>query len=431
MWARGAIVASLVIAGVAAVACEQALSIDGPVVVGPVEACGLPVGVAACQACVASACCAEANACAAAPSCASHESCMLGCGTDYACRARCEVASPVAFPSAVPALDTCVAKNCDVPCGTICGVNTSFSDPDAAAFCQTCIAANICPEATACATDLTCEDVLHCGLACTTSDCQAACIDRYDGGAFLSYEQAIVSTCLTPCQFGAIWGCIGRVTWPLAKTPQQSVTITLTNSADGSPYSGVSITACDRSDHTCVPGLATGTTDAQGKVTLALPTVTGGFGFNGYFDLKPPSGGYPYLLFTAAPLSESNALVNTTLLTATQFQNLASAAGVTVKADLGNLVVGAADCVLGPATGVVVSATGTGPDTKLVYYGNGSVDPAATMTSVTGLAFLFNVPAGPAITVEATPAKVGRVTSREVVFTRAGTLSAVGAPPTP
>jgi hypothetical protein len=432
MWGRRAIVASLALGAVAAVACEQALSIDGPVVVASTDACGLPVSVSTCQACVASRCCAQASTCAAAPSCAAHESCMLGCGTDYGCRARCEVAEPVAFPSAVPALDTCIAQNCDTPCGITCGVNTSFSDPDAAAFCQSCIAANICPQALLCSTDLTCENVLHCGLACTTSDCQAGCIERYDGGGFLDYEQTLISTCLTPCQFGSIWSCVGRVTWPLPKAPQQNVTITLTNSADGSPAPNVVVTACDRSDHDCVQALGSGISDANGKVTLQLPGVAaGGFGFNGYFDLKPPAGGYPYLVFTDAPLSEPNALFSTTLLNATQFQNLANAAGVTLDPALGHVAVGASDCVLGPATGVVISATGTGPETKLVYYGSGALDPAATATSVTGLAFLFNVPTVKAVTIEATPEKVGRVTSREEVFTRAQTLSAVGAPPTP
>ena len=429
MKGRRALAASLALVAIAAVACEQALSIDGPVVVAPHEACGLPLS-GSCQACVASACCTQASACAGEPSCLAHESCMLGCGTDYACRARCEAANPVAFPSSVPAVDTCIAQKCEAPCGVSCGVNSSFAAPDAAALCQSCIAANICDTAIACAGDLTCEEILRCGLACTTFDCQTACITRYDGGAFANYQFALASSCLTQCQFGSFWACVGRVSWPFAKSAVQTATLILTDSITGAPLAGVVAKSCERNDETCASPFGTGTTDANGKVTLTLPpTSTSRFGFGGYFDLAPP-GSLPYLVFTAAPLSEPDAVLQTTMLSLSAFQNMTSGVGVTLDPSRGHVAVGATDCVLVPASGVEFSAQGIDAETKLFYYGSGSLDPAAKATEVSGLAFLFNVPAG-IVTLQATPKSLGRVSSTEVVFTRPGALSTIATPPTP
>lgn len=431
MTGRRAIAAAFALV-VAGGACEQVLAIDGPVVVAAPGACGLPVSVSSCQSCVAAKCCAQASVCAGEPSCVAHESCMLGCGTDYACRARCHIADPVPFPSGVPALDTCIALSCNDACGLTCGVNDAVTEPDGAALCQACVAGNICIQAEACTTDLTCENVLRCGNACTTSDCQAACVQEYDAGAFAQYQFALASACLTPCQFGAVWSCVGGVSWPFAKSSTQTATLTLTDATTGAPLQGVVAKSCDRSDEVCASPFGTGTTDAQGKVTLALPpTSTAGFGFHGYFDLAPP-GGLPYLVFTAAPLSEPDAQLATAMLSMSAFQDLAATVGATLDPSRGHIAAEATDCLLVPASNVVIAASGgIDAQTKLYYYGTASLDPAATATSLSGLAFLFNVPTTGLVTVQVTPRPLGRTSSAEVLFARAGALSVVAAPPSP
>src|SRR5579859_7137317 len=103
--AVGAVIALLI----GGVACEKILALDGTVTVAPAQACGVSLPEGACQACVASACCSQATTCAGDPGCARYESCLLGCGSDYACRFDCSAGRAGAVSGAVAPLDTCVA----------------------------------------------------------------------------------------------------------------------------------------------------------------------------------------------------------------------------------------------------------------------------------------------------------------------------------
>jgi hypothetical protein len=200
----------------------------------------------------------------------------------------------------------------------------------------------------------------------------------------------------------------------------------------GAPLPGVVAKSCDRSDLPCAMPFGTGTTLADGKITLTLPpTSTARYGFNGYFDLEPQGPqGLPYLAFTAAPLSEPDALLATAMLSRSAFENLASTVGVRLDPSRGHIAIQTTDCILAPASKVAISARGTDAETSIFYYGSDSLDPASTATNVSGLAFLFNVPSG-IVTVQATPVALGAVSSTETVFTRPGALSVVGMPPTP
>src|SRR5579883_1446380 len=166
---------TLVLALPAAIACEQALSIDGPVIVSPHDACGIAVSPGACQSCLSTKCCSQASACASDHGCASYASCTLACGTDYACRNHCAIAAGESG-AAIAAFDQCVASQCSDACQETCGLPAVPTSADAAAACIACIGSRTCNEAQQCTRDLACEELSHCLAGCPTLDCHQACI---------------------------------------------------------------------------------------------------------------------------------------------------------------------------------------------------------------------------------------------------------------
>jgi hypothetical protein len=413
-----------------AVACEQALSIDGTVTVAPHVACGLPVAAGTCEQCVASSCCAQASACAGDPTCVGYESCLLGCGSDYTCRTACAIDNGGGGAAEIPALDQCVATSCNDACGMTCGITAAPTYVDAAVTCETCIAARACGASLACATDRECELIEHCFVGCVTPDCHDACLALDDAGSLATLETALVSYCIKPCQLGNFWQCVGGISWPTAPAGASDVTVVVTDSTTLTPLPGLVVKACDSSDETCATPFSSGTTDATGSVTLALrnqPEST--FGFGGYFDLVTADG-FHELYFVSAPLTLSHATVRWDALSLVGFDDLASQAEVTLDPTRGHVAVEANDCLLAPASGVAFTATGTDSATQLFYYSDGMLLGDVAGTDITGLAFFLDVPIG-SVTVQAIPAALGKVSSTVTAFTRPGALSVVTALPTP
>jgi hypothetical protein len=412
-------------------ACQQILSIDGAVTIaGPVDACGLSVPEGSCQRCVAASCCAQASSCGQDPSCAKYESCLLGCGGDYACRSSCVLANPIGGAPDVPTFDQCVAATCAEPCGVSCGVVGSYTEPDAAQACQDCISAHVCMPSETCTTNLACELVAHCAYSCVTPDCQAACVAMDDAGTFTSLAFGVGSTCISDCQVGQYWPCVGRVTWPLANTTPIDVTVTVLDSTTRVPIKGVAIKACTRGDAMCSSPVDTKTTDAGGEATLTIP-VPGHLGFEGYFDLTSPAILHN-LYFLGYPLTAPNGQVSVLAVSQSSFTSLVSVLkGVTIDSvGRGTVAVAASDCLLLGAPGVSFSATGTDGQTTLAYLQGGILSTTATATDASGLAFYLNAPPGQ-FAIDATPQPIGRVSSRVSVFVEPGAISFVQALPTP
>ncbi len=429
---RGATITviTLVAALMGAVACEQALSIDGTITVTPRDACGLPASAGSCQTCVASKCCSQASACAADSNCAAYESCLLDCGSDYTCRDQCAIDHPTGASARVPLLDQCVASACNDACGMTCGLTIVPTPPDAAPTCASCLGSRVCTQARACGTSLQCETLAQCLAGCSAIDCHETCLALDDGGIFTGVEVATATECLKPCGIGTFWACAGNVAWPELAPGDQAPTLTLTDSTTGQGVAGASVTACGLSDRSCATPVGEGTSDAAGQVTLALPAQTNlRLGFQGYFDVKAP-GDVEELFFLTSPLTVAHARIALTLLSQVGFTDQTSSVGVTLDPTRGQIAVEAVDCLFTPASDVVFTAQGTDAQSKLVYLAGGSFLASATSTDITGFAFLLNVPVG-TVTLEATPKSLGSVSSKVNVFTRAGVLTSVLALPTP
>ena len=430
------LVAALALAGcfVGAIACQQALGIDAEVRVQPrgnSVACGLPLKRGACQECLEERCCAQARECAQDSACAAYETCLNGCGADYACRARCIIDHPIGSVDAIPALDTCAVTSCEAPCGLSCGSVTSPSEPDAASDCQQCLAAHACSVSEACGRDVACQTIARCVQGCSTFDCQTACIDGRDASPeFLSLAFAGASTCYSACDIGHYWECVGHVTNPLAKA-KSTFTATILDADSSKGLDGLTVKACEPGDTACASPLATGTSDANGVVTLALDLAPTPYGFHGYFEISSTSPTFvPYLYFLSFPLSEPKAAATLVLLSQSSFQNLVSLVNVPIDKDRGTVAVVVTDCLLTGAPDVVVAADGIDGATQERYLDGSFLSNTATATDRSGLVMFLNAPLG-LVSVRATPRSIGRVSSRTSVFVKPGTISLVQANPSP
>jgi hypothetical protein len=448
-----------VLLGVSVACCQQVLSIDGPVVVadatadvvadanadtdadsdadsGPVATCGIEIPVGVCQSCVAAHCCGEATTCAGDPPCVALETCLLGCGSDYACRATCTEANLVAAQTDGPTLDTCVALHCSGECGIVCGMSGSYVEPDAAQGCQECIKGKACPPAQGCATNLDCEITGHCAYACPTPDCSAACLAAStDASAFTSSAVAVGLSCYTPCAVGHYWRCVGNTSWPFAKGTTQTATLTLADPDPnhiGARYAGSIVKACGFGDQSCATVLGNATSDANGIATVPLPPLPPNplWGFQGYFDIESPSGAaVPLLYFLAFPLSETNAPLTALIPTTTDFQQSMGLVNVTPVQGRGHIEVIAEDCLFIPAADVTVTVDGiAGPG---VYVSGAQPSLTATQTDASGAVWFFNVLPG-TYTLHVTPKDLdGRSSSTGHVLVRQDTVSFIAAIPTP
>lgn len=438
---------SLLAFGVLALAgCLQLLGIDGKVVVDrdastgePGSACGLAVPAGSCGACVEASCCAELKACSKEPACAGYEACLLGCGPDYVCRSNCISKGRTGDFPEIPGLDVCVVRQCESVCGIGCGIVTANRDAGAAVACQACIAGNDCAQAEACARSLECGLVAQCFASCTTLDCKEACQVGHDAGTtlFQSFLTPLEGACLRPCEYGEDWSCAGKVSVPVAKTPETVVTLTVTT-FQGTLLPGMTVKACTALDLDCTKPLDTATTNAQGVATL---TVRGplpvGDGFAGYFDIAPPADPdaaapppiVPFLDFLAYPLSEGAVTITATGIAPSDLANFRALAGVSPgdASASGDLVLVAFDCQFELAQGVALQASSLGVDltSRIRYIAGAGVSQTATATDTTGIAFLFGAPAMQDVSVTGTPARIGSAVGTFHAFTRPGNLGIV------
>jgi hypothetical protein len=415
-----------------AVACQQALGIDGTVNVST-DACGLALGAGDCRACVASKCCAEATACAGDPGCGPVESCALACGSDYTCRAQCSAEHP-SSGDALAVMDHCAVTSCSAECGISCDLLHGLAPPAAATACSQCLFANDCSAAQKCFSDLECIRSAYCLGGCSTRDCQEACLFDTDGGlALASFGLGLGSHCVSACSYGSNWSCAGKVTYPLPKTETIRLTLTVQDMLSHMVFPGIEVKACDMLDLTCAAPIAAGTTDSSGNVVLDLGNLGPTVGFAGYFDLSSPSSEIlPYLAYLNFPLTEPTAQLTVGVPSSKTYQQLVATSGITPDPNAATVIAFVADCALIPAAGVAVTAGGfEGGAAVERYLNGGSLAAGPTATDALGIVFFFDVPGNAQVSLQATPNGVGRSLSHVQVSTRPKTVSGTFANPTP
>ena len=229
---------------------------------------------------------------------------------------------------------------------------------------------------------------------------------------------------------GADWSCVGSVTLPTPVGTSCSLSMTLSDFATNAGVSGIAVKACAKSDATCANPIASGTTDANGAVTLT-DVPLGVSGFDGYLDA---SGGgiLPTLVYRSIPASKGLAGAHFPVLTSAEASGVATLLGTSIDATRGHVAGSAVDCSGNWPAGVMLGASTADASTRGFYLVGGAPSATATATDANesnGGGYL-NLPVGTA-TVTAKVQATGVVSSSVDVQVRAGTMTLVYLFPTP
>ncbi len=424
---------------VLAAACRQlvgiddapptALDLDGSPEAG---ACGVAYG-GECGACLTASCCNEATACADDPECSAFESCLAACAAgDDACRAQCSVRHPIGLSTAAAELQACLVSHCMARCDLSCGSMAAlFTPPDAAGACVSCVrASSACGTALACQQSVDCVELDECLVSGSPGlDRTQACSTQHEAGAALfgPFLVQFSGSCATPCASGNDWACVGNVTPATALSSQTAVRLDLGifGTSNEAP-AGVQVSACAAATPGCPSPLDTATTDDDGHATVKVDQTIGRPGFQGYYEISSPGGGFvPELLYLSFALQESQVEIPLpSLIDPASFQGVLAGFGIDAGTG-GSLALIAYDCLDAQSPGVQF-ATSMGDDAGLrtLYVANGSFSTTATQTDTSGMALIANVPAGP-VDVFAKPGGLSGASSHLSVNVEAGKITVV------
>jgi hypothetical protein len=313
--------------------------------------------------------------------------------------------------------------------------------------CRDCLAQS-CAQATACAGSTTCLGSVSCNENCSFFDisCQDKCaqIDPVpDGG--VSGAQAlyasITNTCKAECAFGAQWGCVGKVSWPVPAVGVGTVkfTVEVFDSGTHQLLQGLTVKGCGRNDATCVNPIDTQTTDSNGLVRLTAPVVQN-LGWDGFLEVSGTAAGadygttlsFPVIAITGDVLEP---YVQLAVTTPDLLDNIAVANGFTRDTSRGIVIAFARDCELVDAPHVTFAVNPEAMDAETVpYYAvNGVPSKYATETqfAATGAwGGWINLKPG-SVNVTAKSLTIGQEYSSTTIFVRANAVTVTRALPTP
>jgi hypothetical protein len=425
-------------------ACRQIAGItDNPLTDLSTSACGLPYGTTSCASCISENCCTESTTCADDAICDPYESCIGGCKGEPGCRAQCAIDHRAGTTPAVPALSACMAGKCANECGLVCGgVAAYLAPPDAAAACERCTTTVApCASGAACAASDDCAAAVQQCLRCATLDCSESCSMAHGAqaprtvtllGPFDELLTTVRGSCISECQSGGDWSCVGQFGWPDVQS--QVVTISFVASAydSNTPLAGLSVSVCGQ-DPTCATPLATMSTGSDGTADLMIHAPTSAFlGLNGFLEVTSPAMAYvPTRFYWGFPLSEPRVTLAWPLVPPSENQTLVSGMGYPQDAARGQIIAFVSDCLKNPSPNVQVTTDIQDPEMRVQeFYGIST--PTATATDSTGIVYFNNVPVGSAINLTATPMATPRKPSSKVtVEARAGWITGVYMYPTP
>ena len=189
-------------------------------------------------------------------------------------------------------------------------------------------------------------------------------------------------------------------------------------------FPGATLRACGRLDVACAAPIASGTTAADGSLTLSLPS-----GFAGYLDATAP-GTLESLVYVAWPLTMATSTYELQLGPYQLYKTLVMADGGTVDDTQGALFVYTRDCLGTPAPNVALSIL---PSTKLTrhfYFLNGSPIDTLDATAIDAIGGFANVMPG-TVTLTAHLGPKGNKLALFTVQVRPMTLTYVTLTPTP
>lgn len=223
------------------------------------------------------------------------------------------------------------------------------------------------------------------------------------------------------------WCCLGAVAYPLPAAATIDLGVRAVAFVTGSNLEGLTVKACAAADTACASPVAQGISDAEGKLTLTVPT--GDVGFEGFFDVTG-STIRPALVFPFPPPAQDEGDVTVQLVTNAIYPLLQTSVSFTPDPARGDLVVLATDCNANQAPGVQVAASTADAGSVAIYVVGMAPSLDATETDPSGVAGWFNLPAAP-VAISATRAIDAAPIGTISVFVRPGSITYTTIPPTP
>ena len=216
------------------------------------------------------------------------------------------------------------------------------------------------------------------------------------------------------------WGCIGHVAPPEpGKVDQLHMAFTdlITNEAP----KGLTLKLCNKYDVPCQSPLDTPTLEADGTLTVSLPTE-----IEAYIDITSPDY-EPTIAFLDHGVQNDNSAVQ--LVPIGLAEILAQNAGVQVDKTKGIILLRTADCTGGATAGASVTIFPNHEETRFYTIQN-SVTADASQTDSGGNAGFVNVTPG-TVDITGTIGPTGPAYGSVKTLVRAGTMTYQIVPPTP
>lgn len=215
----------------------------------------------------------------------------------------------------------------------------------------------------------------------------------------------------------ADWSCLGTVDAPTYMNgPSLSGTYNITDLLAGTPIADATVNVCAATETDCANPADTGTTDANGMVTLSAPQNEAY-----YFELD--ATGYPtHLTYVNGPPMD-NWSYSSTPLDDTGLGQLTALLGTSADPNRGHIGLNAFDCGGVAAAGVSFTLDTADGDTVIGYFApNGFPNSSLTETSQDGRVGIANVPPG-AFVLTATVAATNEVIATRSGYVRAGAIT--------
>ncbi len=207
------------------------------------------------------------------------------------------------------------------------------------------------------------------------------CTDR--GTAFAG------SICINAlCQPEPRWACVDSATEP---EPQAAISagLEVRNLLSGEPMPGVRASLFTQFDFQLSQPLASGTSGADGRMTLTVPA-----GFQGFISLEETGVIEPTLVYPNLPVTAAEGFGTVLAGSAGQSVGLVSMLHGTPIADRGLLLVQVLDCMQNGAQGGTVAFQGDLEGSIVFYTVGGVASEAATALDETGNAGIVNLKEG-------------------------------------
>jgi len=296
--------------------------------------------------------------------------------------------------------------------------------------CTTCVDESCCTEAKACGDDAECKAFRVCLEGCAGAvECADQCyVDHAEG----EDPSVVFSTCRnTKCgTVCASLACVGTVTWDEPSEDTYDLTLIAYELQSGSYLEGLTVRACAVDDAACAAPLGEASTDAQGAVTLTVPSAVEGLG--AYFEITGATvtPTLAYLNFTDNITGFEQGTFYTPVMSTGTTDLLTGVMQVTLDPGRGHVLFQARDCGNYSLPGVSVAVDVADAESTTAYINGSLPSTTATVTDPSGRGAVVNVPPG-AATVTGAIEPTGTVYSAFDVLVRAGFMTTVNVVPTP